>query len=136
MYQLSFDHRHSYDRTANGIEVPVSLSVLGQTVDVVTKVDTGATSCIFAREVGDQLGLDIESGRAERFVMPNGGYFTAYGHSIQMHCLGMQMDALVYFATDPAFRRNVLGRRGWLEHVRVAFVDYERLLFWAPYNRT
>ena len=75
MYQLSFDHRPSYHSTASGIEVPVSLSVLGQTIDVVTKVDTGATSCIFAREVGYELGLDIESGQAERFVMPNGGYF-------------------------------------------------------------
>jgi hypothetical protein len=136
MYQLSFNHRHSYHPTASGIEVPVSLSVLGQTIDVVTKVDTGATNCIFAREVGHELGLDIESGQPERFVMPNGGYFTAYGHSIQMRCLGIRMDALVYFATDPAFRRNVLGRRGWLEHVRVALVDYERLLFWAPYNQS
>jgi hypothetical protein len=134
MYQLSFDHRHSYNPTGSGIEVPVSLSVLGQTFDVVTKVDTGATSCIFAREVGYELGLDIESGRVERFSVPNGGSFTAYGHSLQIRCLGVQIDALVYFAADPAFRRNVLGRRGWLEHVRVAFVDYERSLFLAPYN--
>lgn len=135
MYQLSFDHQYSYHPAASGIEVPVSLSVVGNTIEVVTKVDTGATSCIFAHEVGVALGLDLESGQIERFGIPNGGSFTAYGHSIQMRCFGVRMDALVYFAADPAFRRNVLGRRGWLEHVRIAFVDYERLLFLAPYDQ-
>ena len=135
MYQLSFDHRYSYNPVASGIEVPVSLSVAGQTVEIVTKIDTGATSCIFAREAGDALGLHIESGQVEQFSTPNGGWFTAYGHSIQMRCLGMQMDSLVYFAADPAFRRSVLGRKGWMEHVRVAFIDYERLMFFAHYNQ-
>jgi hypothetical protein len=135
VHGLRFDQQYSYHPTASGIEVPVSLSVVGHTIEVVTKVDTGATNCIFAREVGDALGLDLASGHVERFNIPNGGSFTAYGHSVQMRCLGIHIDALVYFAADPAFRRNVLGRRGWLEHVRVAFIDYERILFLAPYNR-
>ena len=135
MYQLSFDHRYSYNPAASGIEVPVVLSVARQTVEIVTKVDTGATDCIFAREAGEALGLQIGSGQVKRFSTPNGGLFTAYGHSIQMRCLGLQMDSLVYFAADPAFRRSVLGRKGWLEHVRVAFIDYERLMYFANYNQ-
>ena len=134
MYHLSFDYQHSYHTAAVGIEVPICLSLAGQTIEILTKVDTGASNCIFAREVGEALGLQIESGETERFSTPLGGSFTAYGHWIEMRSLGVQMDSLVYFAADPAFRRNVLGRKGWLEHVRVAFIDYERLLFLAPYN--
>lgn len=134
MYHLSFDRQHTYQTTSAGIEVPVSLFVTDETVEILTKVDTGATNCIFSHEVGDALGLEVESGQVERFSTPNGGVFTAYGHWVQMRCLGVHMDSLVYFAADPAFRRNVLGRRGWLEHVRVALIDYERLLFLAPYN--
>ena len=49
---------------------------------------------------------------------------------------GVDLFSQIGLPGDPAFRRNVLGRRGWLEHVRVAFVDYERLLFLGPDNQS
>ena len=135
MYELSFDIEYNYQNAAIGIEVPISLSVGGRTIDIAAKVDTGAPSCIFAHEVGEELGLHVESGQIERFSTAIGGSFSAFGHTIQMRSLGVLMDSLVYFAADPAFRRNVIGRKRWREHVRVALIDYERLLYLAPYNR-
>ena len=41
---------------------------------------------------------------------------------------------MVYFAASPAFRRNVLGRSGWLQQLRVAIVDYDSVLYVAKYD--
>jgi hypothetical protein len=39
-----------------------------------------------------------------------------------------------YFAHDPEIRRDVLGRFGWLQQVRLGLVDYEGKLFVAKYD--
>lgn len=48
--------------------------------------------------------------------------------------LGIEVDSTVYFYADEAIRKNVLGRRGWLDRVRLAVVDYEQVLYLAPYD--
>jgi hypothetical protein len=42
--------------------------------------------------------------------------------------------AIVFFASDSAFNRNFLGRSGWLDRVRIAIIDYDRILFLSPYQ--
>ena len=46
------------------------------------------------------------------------------------------MEATVYFFADAAIRKNVLGRRGWLDRVRLAILDYEQVLYFSPYEST
>lgn len=41
---------------------------------------------------------------------------------------------MVYFAADDYFPRNLLGRHGWLDQVRVGVIDYEGLLFLSRYS--
>ncbi len=61
-YQLSFTELVSYDAGQPSITVPVTL-IMGQArVDCDAKVDTGSSNCIFARNLGEELGLDIEAG--------------------------------------------------------------------------
>ncbi|MCX6603464.1 MAG: hypothetical protein NTV52_07710 [Acidobacteria bacterium] len=48
--------------------------------------------------------------------------------------LGLETDSTVYFFADEAIRKNVLGRRGWLDRVRLAIVDYEQVLYLGPYD--
>ncbi|MBI3760218.1 MAG: hypothetical protein HY269_10775, partial [Deltaproteobacteria bacterium] len=38
-------------------------------------------------------------------------------------------DVMVYFAQDYVFNRNVLGRHGFLQLVRLGLVDYDGQLF-------
>lgn len=48
--------------------------------------------------------------------------------------LGLEFSALVFFAQDPAFARNFLGRKGWLDRLRVAIIDYDRTLYLSTYD--
>ena len=48
--------------------------------------------------------------------------------------LGITVESTVYLFADETIRKNVLGRRGWLDRVRLAIVDYEQVLYLAPYD--
>ena len=97
------------------------------------KVDTGAELCIFERTVGEQLKLNIDSG--ERiWISSVNGRFEAFGHEVEIDVLGLVHPAVVYFYADHNFGRSVLGRRGWLDRVRMGIVDHDCELYLAPYN--
>ncbi len=113
--------------------MPIILRVGQAQVNLMAKLDTGASCCIFEREVGEDLGLEIESGTPERITTPMGS-FTAYGHSVSLLAFGYQFDMTAYFAAMPAFRRNVLGRRGWMQQLKLGIVDYEGKLYVGRYD--
>jgi hypothetical protein len=79
------------------------------------------------------LGVDVDSGRLQRFRTVAGS-FAAYQHEITIQTLGIEFSAVVFFAQDYTFNRNFLGRSGWLDRLRIAIVDYDRLLFVSPYQ--
>ena len=62
------------------------------------------------------------------------GSFVAYGHEVTLHTLGIEFSAVVFFAADPAFTRNFLGRSGWLDRLRIGIIDHDRLLYVGPYG--
>jgi hypothetical protein len=97
------------------------------------KLDTGADYCIFAREYGEELGLNIEDGQLTSFSTAN-SEFRAYGHEVTITCFEWQFDSLVFFAAIPEIRRNFLGRQGWLQKFRVALIDYDSVLHLSHYN--
>jgi hypothetical protein len=79
MHTLNFEDLYEYDDGVSGITLPVKLSFGGQDVKALAKLDTGSTYCIFQRERGEELGLNIESGEQEE-ISTRMGSFTAYGH--------------------------------------------------------
>ena len=130
---LEFDTAHQYTDAKDGIHVPVALAIGRQSVELVAKLDTGAAHCIFERKYGEMLGLEVESGRLQRFQTVAGS-FAAYEHEVTIQTLGIEFPAVVYFAEDSTFSRNFLGRSGWLERLRVGIIDYGRMLFVGPYQ--
>ncbi|HEY4900938.1 MAG TPA: aspartyl protease family protein [Terriglobales bacterium] len=130
---LAFDAAHHYADALDGIEVPITLCIGRQSVDLLAKLDTGAAHCIFERKYAEMLGVDVDSGRLQRFRTVAGS-FAAYQHEITIQTLGIEFSAVVFFAQDSTFNRNFLGRSGWLDRLRVAIVDYDRLLFVSPYQ--
>ena len=62
--------------------------------------------------------------------------FAAYGHEVEMSVLGLKMVSTVYFFADPEINKNVLGRIGWLDRVRLALVDHDSQVFLTPYDQT
>ena len=130
---LRFATLHHYDLGQLGITLPVALGSTPDAVKFDAKVDTGSSHCIFQRQHGEQLGFDIETGSLERFSTAMGS-FPAYGHETTLSVLGFETTAVVFFAADEYFTRNVLGRVGWLDRVRLGLIDYEGRLYLSDYN--
>jgi hypothetical protein len=130
---LEFDTTHQYTEAKDGINVPITLAIGRQSVELLAKLDTGAAHCIFERKYGEMLGLDVESGRLQRFRTVAGSFDT-YEHEVTIQTLGIEFPAVVFFAQDSIFSRNFLGRSGWLERLRIGIIDYDRMLFLGPYQ--
>lgn len=112
---------------------PTELRVGDQKVELIARLDTGAAHCIFERRYAEELGLDVESGRSQRF-RTMAGSFVAFQHEVTIRTLGVEFSAVVFFAQEETFSRNFLGRSGWLDRVRIGIVDYDRTLFLSPYE--
>ena len=127
-FLLPFAVEHQYNDLKDGITIPVTLSNGNQEVAADAKVDTGSAVCLFSREAGLSLKLDIESG----LYKPLGsltGSLDAYGHEVAITALGISVHCFVYFARHPGLQRNLLGRQGWLRALRMGLVDYENKLY-------
>ncbi len=61
-YQLIFSKRHNYKSVEVGIPLEVSVRYADIFVQSKAFIDTGASVCLFSREIGEDLGFDIESG--------------------------------------------------------------------------
>lgn len=134
-YQLTFNSRYEYSSFDDGITVEMAL-VLGEHIAACqAKVDPGAQVCLFQREIGERLGLDIEQG-SRKLLKTLAGSLVAYGHSVTLYTLGLEFDSVVYFAADSGLSRNLLGREGWLLKVRLALVDYDSTLYLSSYDET
>jgi predicted aspartyl protease len=130
---LDFDASYHYAEAIDGIDIPIMLRVGRESVEFLAKLDTGAANCIFERKYAEMLRIDVESGRLQRFRTVAGS-FAAYQHEVTIQTLGIELSAVAFFAQDQTFSRNFLGRSGWLDRLRVALIDYDRMLFLSPYE--
>jgi hypothetical protein len=105
---LDFDASYRYADKTDGIEVPITLSNGRQSIELIGKLDTGAAHCVFERKHAEWLGMDVESGRLQRFRTV-AGWFGAFQHEVTIQTLGFEFSAVVFFAQDAAFSRNFLG---------------------------
>ena len=114
--------------------IPAVLKTGGNSVELLAKIDTGASDCLFERAYGEALGLRVEEGLRKTYSTAN-SRFEAYGHEISIQVFGTETLATAYFFADPIIERNVLGRRGWLDRLRFGLVDYEQLVYIGDYNK-
>ncbi|MFN7949168.1 MAG: hypothetical protein U0Z53_27690 [Blastocatellia bacterium] len=132
-FHLSFLELIEYDSGVAGVALPVTLQSGSGKVSFDAKLDTGATHCIFERVHGENIGCDIESG--ELLVVSTAtGIFRAYGHQVTLSVRDFDFDVMVYFAEDYVFSRNVLGRHGFLNLVRLGLIDYNGKLYLSRYG--
>ena len=132
-FNLRFTALHEYSTDSDGITLPIVLGDGQRKVKVMARVDTGSTFCVFERGYADALGLDLESGDPITISTVMGS-FRAFGHTLTLSTLDYSFDVTVYFAGHESFGRNVLGRRGWLDQLRVGIVEYESKLYLSRYD--
>ena len=131
-HQLNFEKLLAYDAGESGITINTTLKLSDKSVSFSAKIDTGSSFCIFERKHGEELGFEIETGLFQR-VGTATDTFVVYGFIVVLQTEDFEFDSLVYFAEDANFRRNVLGRHGWLELVKIGLVDYEGKLYLSRY---
>ncbi len=95
------------------------------------KVDTGSEVCLFEREITDFLEIDVESGYREYFGTLT-SEIVAFQHEIELETLGLRFQTGVYFAESYGVRRNLLGRRGFLQLATIGVDDYSSELYLSP----
>ncbi|MGH9898970.1 MAG: hypothetical protein ACRD4L_08995 [Pyrinomonadaceae bacterium] len=132
-FQLSFQSRHKYSTRDSGLTVRTILSNGMQLVHCVASVDTGASVCLFQRELADILHLDLESGHLIR-LSTLVGPLLAFGHEIVLQTFDLAFQTTVYFSANYGQERNLLGRFGWLQQVRLGIIDYDEDLYLGAYN--
>ena len=133
MPRLEFNRRHSYPERREGISLPIVLKNGSEVRDVLAYVDTGASNCLFEREHGEMLNLDIELGQPKKFWSATGSVET-FGHMVEIEIPGLNVVSMVYFFADERINKNLLGRTGWLDRVRLGLVDHDLSLYLAPYD--
>ncbi len=130
-HQLNFSVKHIYNSLGIGITIKTTL----RRGDVYTicdaKVDTGSEFCLFARELGEELDIAIETGFKTNLITLSGN-LTAYGHSLELETLGLKFDTFVYFAADYSLPRNLLGRQGWFQLIKFGLDDYCSEIYISP----
>jgi hypothetical protein len=131
-HHLDFEKVLYYDAGESGITIQTTLKLSDKSVSFPAKIDTGSSLCIFERKFGKELGLEIEKGLIQQ-VGTATGVFVTFGFRLTLEVEGYEFDSLVYFAQDENVRRNFLGRRGWLELVKIGLVDYEGKLYLSRY---
>lgn len=132
-HAFTFASEHLYDTKKAGITVPVELSNGPNIVQVDAKLDTGASFCIFERTYGEMLEIDVEQGVPE-LVSTATGTFQVFGHWLTITALGFRFESMIYFAADERLRRNVVGRRGWIDQVRFCLIEHDGALYLSKYD--
>ena len=133
VYQLDFGRIFRDEAGRDGVFLPVSLHFGEQRADLEAQIDTGASCCIFRRDLGESLGLEIENGFRQEINTVTGA-FTTYGHTVTVAVLGFDFESVVYFAAAAGFTRNVLGRSGWLDRVRLGLVYHDSEVYLSPHD--
>ena len=86
-------------------------------------VDSGADFCIFDAEIGELLGIDVRSGRKEKFGgIQSVGAGNAYLHSVVLNIGGWLYKTKVSFSYDMApHGHGILGQKGFFDIFKVKF---------------
>ena len=121
MPRLEFSHVHSYASPRDEISLPVVLKSGGASLDLLAFVDTGSSHCLFQRSCCEVLGLDLESGEPKTFRTANGRVET-FGHVVQIEMSHLTIESMVYFFVDAGIQKNLLGRVGWLDRIRLGLI--------------
>lgn len=132
-YQLEFEKLIRYDAGQTGISLSVELRLGKDSTTFEAKIDTGSSFCIFERRHGEKLGLQIETGLRNRVGTATDSFWV-FGHQVTLIIEEYQFDVMVYFAEDENFKRNVLGRRGAIENMRIGIIDYDGKLYLNRYE--
>lgn len=104
--------------------LPVRLHHGGQYIDVLSLIDTGAADCLFDYEVGEALGIDIQSGLEKEYYGIGGQSVTGYLHEIQLQIHGFNELTDIEAGFIEVLPISLLGQTGFFDNYQVTFMRF------------
>lgn len=92
-------------------------------------VDSGADVSLFGREIGEALGIEIESGAPYKVLGVGGGHATYYMHAVTVIVAGLTYKTEIGFLETPNEEiapYGVLGQKGLFDKFIVSFDLFEK----------
>ena len=113
-------------RSATRPVIPVTLINGDKKVANLAIIDSGADLCIFHAEIGEQIEIDIESGKLQIFNGITGEQLAAYFHDIKIGIGGYEYDCYAGFSRDLVnMPYGLLGQVGFFDLFNIVF-DYNK----------
>jgi len=113
-------------RSANRPVIPVTLINGSNTIRYLALIDSGADLCIFHSEVGEQISIDIESGKKQEFDGITGEKMVAFFHQIEIEVGGYRLSCYAGFSRGlTKMPYGILGQQGFFDTFQVTF-DYDK----------
>lgn len=102
--------------------IPVEITFQNTTIPYEVLVDSGADFCIFDAQIGELLGIDIESGVKNKFCGITGKEEGAYAHQVFISVGGWPKEIKAIFSRSfNAMNYGVVGQRGFFDIFIVKF---------------
>ncbi len=122
---MKFKYKKIYKGIIRPI-IPIELEFKGERIFYEVLVDSGADNCIFDTQIGDLIGIDLESGLKSEVGGINGKPEPYFIHPVTIHVGGWKYDIYCGFKKDfPKFGYGVVGQKGFFEYFAVKF-DYQK----------
>jgi hypothetical protein len=118
----AFPRRHSANRPA----IPITLINGSNRIRYLALIDSGADLCIFHAEIGEQIGIDIESGKKLEFNGITGEKMLAFFHHVEVEVGGYRLPCYAGFCKElTKMPYGILGHQGFFDTFQVTF-DYDK----------
>ncbi len=115
--------------------IPIKISYKGQSIRYEVLVDSGADFCIFDAQIGEILGIDIESGKREIVGGITGVVENYYTHPVSLAVGDYQYKTEVGFLPNIAeLGYGVVGQVGFFDEFVVKFDFSDKEIELVPKN--
>jgi len=106
--------------------IPIRLIKGEKGVRYLAIIDSGADLCIFHAEIGELIGIAVESGKLLQFSGIASQQLTAYFHDIKIEVGGYEFDCYAGFSRDLGnLPYGLLGQVGFFNLFNIVF-DYNK----------
>jgi len=113
--------------------IPIGLLYNGKFVRYEALIDSGADFNIFNAEIGELLGIDIQSGKKVKFSGIDGEPFDVFLHNLTLEIGGWQYKIVAGFSYQISpYGFGILGQKGFFDLFRIRFIFAKGIIEIAP----
>lgn len=114
-------------RQAQRPVIPITVKCGDKEIDYLALIDSGADFCIFHGEIGQLLGIDIQSGKKLEFFGVTGEKESAYFHEITINIAGRDKHCYCGFSelNNSKLPYGILGQKGFFDMFKIT-MDYKK----------